>query len=118
MTIIRNNVRKAFYNVEMELGSSLPVSFLTILMAIPLDGPIAVTQLRKQTSLGESGVSRALSMMAQHRSDKGRKVPKFLIMYDDPLDRRHRLVELNDNGRRFVGSMLDLITPGLVNSQT
>ena len=118
MNIIKSNVRKAFYNVERELGSSLPVSFLTVLMAIPLDGPIAVTQLRKQTSLGESGVSRALSMMAQHRTDKGRKVPKFLIMYDDPLDRRHRLVELNDNGRRFVSSLLDLMTPSLLNSQT
>jgi len=103
----KSQIRNSFYDVERELGSSLPVSFLTLLLSIPLDKPIAVTQLRQQSSLGESGVSRALSMMAQHRTDKGRKVPKFLVMYDDPMDRRHRLVELNDNGRRFVQSIVE-----------
>ena len=105
----KSKVRNSLYDVERELGSSLPVSFLTLLLSIPLDKPIAVTQLRQQSSLGESGVSRALSMMAQHRTDKGRKVPKFLTMYDDPMDRRHRLVELTDNGRRFVQSLVDRI---------
>jgi len=105
----KGQVRNSLYDVERELGSSLPVSFLTLLLSIPMNKPIAVTQLRQQSSLGESGVSRALSMMAQHRTDKGRKVPKFLVMYDDPMDRRHRLVELNDNGRRFVQTLIDKI---------
>ena len=109
-TFMKGKLRNALFDVERELGTSLPVSFLTLLLSIPLDKPMAVTQLRKMSSLGESGVSRALSMMAQHRTDKGRKVPKFLTMYDDPMDRRHRLIELNDNGRRFIGAMLDRLT--------
>ena len=48
-------------------------------------------------------------MMTQHRKDKGRIVPKFLNMYDDPKDRRYRLVELTKNGRRFVDTLLHLI---------
>ena len=107
----KKQLRNALFNVERELGTSLPVSFLTILLSIPLDKPIAVTQIRQQSSLGESGVSRALSMMAQHRTDKGRKVPKFLDMYDDPEDRRHRLVELTQNGKRFVSNILESISP-------
>ena len=110
---IQRQMRNAFFAVEQELGSSLPVSFLTLLMSIPMDGSATVTNLRAQSSLGESGVSRALSMMAQHRTDKGRKVPKFLTMYDDPSDRRYRLVELTDNGRRFMSSMIDKL---IVNS--
>ena len=106
---IKGRLKNALFNVERELGSSLPVSFLSLMLSIPMDDPIAVTKLRQQSSLGESGVSRALSMMAQHRTDKGRKVPKFLAMYDDPMDRRHRLVELTDNGRRFISAILDKI---------
>ena len=106
---MKSKLRNALFDVERELGSSLPVSFLSLMLSIPMDEPIAVTRLRQQSSLGESGVSRALSMMAQHRTDKGRKVPKFLVMYDDPMDRRHRLVELNDNGRRFISAILNMI---------
>jgi len=107
---LKGKLRNALFDVERELGSSLPVSFLSLMLSIPMDEPIAVTKLRQQSSLGESGVSRALSMMAQHRTDKGRKVPKFLTMYDDPMDRRHRLVELNDNGRRFISAILDKLS--------
>ena len=107
---MKSKLRNALFDVERELGSSLPVSFLSLMLSIPMDEPIAVTALRQQSSLGESGVSRALSMMAQHRTDKGRKVPKFLVMYDDPMDRRHRLVELNDNGRRFISAILDKLS--------
>ena len=99
------------YDVERELGPSLPVSFLTLMLSIPMDRPIQVTKLRGLSTLGESGVSRALSMMAQHRTDKGRKVPKFLTMYDDPIDRRHRLVQLNDNGRRFLSGIVSRFMP-------
>lgn len=107
---MKSKLRNALFDVERELGSSLPVSFLSLMLSIPMDEPIAVTRLRQRSSLGESGVSRALSMMAQHRTDKGRKVPKFLAMYDDPMDRRHRLVELNDNGRRFISAILDKLS--------
>lgn len=109
MSINKKNVRKALFNVEQELGSSLPVSFLVLLLSVPTDGAIHVTELRKRTSLSEAGTSRALSMMTQHRKDKGRIVPKFLEMYDDPEDRRYRLVELTQNGKRFVDTLLHLI---------
>ena len=92
--------------VERMYGTDVPCSLVSVLLMIPLNSTIPVTEIRKQTTLTEGGVSRAISTLNAHNNTNRRQVDKLVEILIDDKDRRYRLLELTEKGRQFVRSIL------------
>jgi len=70
--------------IEKMYGSDVPCSLVSVLLMIPLSGQIPVTEIRKQSTLTEAGVSRAVSTLNAHNVSNRREIDKLVeILIDD-----------------------------------
>jgi len=98
--------------IEKMYGSDVPCSLVSVLLMIPLSGQIPVTEIRKQSTLTEAGVSRAVSTLNAHNVSNRREIDKLVEILIDDKDRRYRLLELTEKGRHFVRSFLSHLLEG------
>lgn len=101
---------QALMIVEVELGSDCPISLLNVLMRIPRTGEISISELRRQTKMTGGGLSRLVAILAGLKKAGRRSIDPFIVLRDDPLDRRYSLVSLTDDGRNFIDRVVSQLS--------
>ena len=96
--------------LEAEFSSDLPISTVKLLLQIPSKGTVSMTQLVKQAKMSPAGVSRTMATLGGYRATNRRVLEHpFVVVEDDPMDRRYKTVGLTDYGRQFMGRMVGLV---------
>ena len=70
------SVADVMFEAEKMLSSDLPVSQLNLFLRIPDNGTIAVTMLKKFSTLTGAGVSRSLAILAGFHVRNRTKLPR------------------------------------------
>lgn len=101
---------KALEIAEAEFGSDIPLSALIILLKMNTKGATPMTQITKSSKLSPAGSNRSVSAMAGFSKASRREIAKpILNMYDDPMDRRYKMVEFTDHGKHFMNRLVSVI---------
>ena len=94
-----------FREVDAEMQAQ---SIAVLLKVAKHDLPIKMADIAEELGLSQSSVSRNVAYLGDWNR---RKVQghKLLEAYEDPAERRRKLVRLTAKGKRFVNSFTDLI---------
>ncbi len=95
---LRNQI-ELFRTLDPEIQAQGLSTFLTIAMSDPV--PISMRDLAEAVGIAQSSCSRNVASLGQiHRH--GRPGHQLVESYEDPMDRRNKLVKLTPKGRRFA----------------
>ena len=94
-----------FREVDAEMQAQ---SMAVLLKVAKHPGPIKMGEIAEELGLSQSTVSRNVAYLGDwnRRKEAGHKL---LEAYEDPAERRRKLVRLTAKGRRFVKSLNEII---------
>tara|TARA_Y100001938_G_C7959604_1_gene363591 strand:+ start:435 stop:797 length:363 start_codon:yes stop_codon:yes gene_type:complete len=85
--------------IDPEIQAQTISLLLNVAMKDP--EPIAMQELAERTGTAQSSVSRNCAMLGKYHR-RGQAGHGLLDAYEDPMNRRVKLVQLTTKGRRFI----------------
>lgn len=108
-TTIKNLLLHTLEEIETELGSDFPISSVILLLRLPTKGTMPMSQLVKQSRLSPAGVSRTVATLAGFgRANRRVMDNPMVVMTDDTVDRRYKMVGLSNYGVAFIARLASL----------
>lgn len=80
----------------------------TLLVIAQNPDGIKMQDLGKQVRISQSSVSRNVSLLS-HTQRYGRPGHDLVVAFEDPMERRRKLVRLTPKGKRVVNRLLDVL---------
>lgn len=86
--------------LRADVDPQMPIQAVLMFLAVPMKGETSSTALQKAVpDIGQSSASRMLHLLEGVSKRKVGGGYGLIEAWDDPMDRRHRLVRMTDEGR-------------------
>ena len=91
---------EAIRSVDPDMSAQSMATFLIIAGS---SSAVPMTELLRRTGLSTSAMSRNVALLDKYGSGPGREGLKLVTSYEDPQDRRYKVVELTPRGKTLLG---------------
>lgn len=90
------------------VSPEMPVQTLHTLLAVAMEPGISMSDLMARTKLGQSSCSRNVALLSEnHRL--GKPGLNLVVAFEDPKERRRKLVDLTSKGVEVVSVLADTV---------
>lgn len=99
------NAIRAFRDLDAEIQAQTVLTFLLVADATE---PVSMRDLQGRLDISTSSVSRNVAALSKHHR-LGKDGLDLVEAYEDPADRRNKVVRLTAKGRAFSSKLTDLL---------
>lgn len=95
--------------IRKDIDPEMPIQMVVVFLRLALKGEASMQDLMDAAGISQASISRNVSALSKtHR--RGKPGHNLVIAFEDPMERRRKLVRLSTKGKKLADKVSDLVT--------